>query len=539
VPDIIVLLSGPVGAGKTELADRLAERYGFETLSTRKTLTDKSEEEVPSRKRLQALGQSLDQKTSGRWVYDALARYIQAAGVREPRRVVVDAVRIKKQIDPIRQGFGRCVMHVHLTASDATLNERYAKRDSSDMVELGSYEEVKESAVEAAIEDMAKYADIVITTDRCTEDDVLVRVAAHLKLYAPICERLVDVVVGGQYGSEGKGHICQYLAPEYHVLVRVGGPNAGHTVYEEPEPYKFHMLPSGTRANENAKLIIGAGAVLNVKALRREIFDCAVPEDRLVIDPQAMVIIPSDIKAEKKGKDAIGSTGQGVGSATARKIMVRFDDPKRHTLADKEDLLTPFIAPAHEALEQAYKSGKRVLLEGTQGTELSIHHGKYPYVTSRNTTVAGCLAEAGISPSRVRRVIMVCRTYPIRVQNPKGGTSGPFSQVTSWAEISRRCGIASGTLRKHERTTTTNRRRRVGEFDWVSLRKAAALNAPTDIALTFVDYLSSNNANARRYEQLEEETIRFIEEVEIVAGAPVSLISTRFDYRSIIDRRHW
>jgi adenylosuccinate synthase len=109
----------------------------------------------------------------------------------------------------------------------------------------------------------------------------------------------------------------------------------------------------------------------------------------------------------------------------------------------------------------------------------------------------------------------------------------------SWAEVSRRSGISVAKLRSAERTSTTNRRRRVAEFDWSLLRKAASLNGPTDIALTFTDYLSQANQRARRFEQLETETIRFIEEVERVAAAPVSLISTRFAYRSIIDRRAW
>ena len=103
----------------------------------------------------------------------------------------------------------------------------------------------------------------------------------------------------------------------------------------------------------------------------------------------------------------------------------------------------------------------------------------------------------------------------------------------------RRFRDSSHELRANERTSTTNRRRRVARFDWVLLRKSAALNAPTDVAITFADYLDPANVDARRYEQLSQETIRFIEEVERVAAAPVSLISTRFDFRSIIDRRTW
>lgn len=136
---------------------------------------------------------------------------------------------------------------------------------------------------------------------------------------------------------------------------------------------------------------------------------------------------------------------------------------------------------------------------------------------------------------------MVCRTYPIRVQNPEGDgkTSGPMSQEISLAEISRRSGISERELRKTETTSTTKRRRRISEFDWVLLKKAAELNAPTDIALTFADYLAKRNQKARRFEQLTRDTVRFIQEVERVAEAPVSLISTRFHHRSIIDRRLW
>lgn len=184
------------------------------------------------------------------------------------------------------------------------------------------------------------------------------------------------------------------------------------------------------------------------------------------------------------------------------------------------------------------RQGRRILSR-EQGTGLCLYHGTYPFVTSRDTTVGGCLAEAGISPSRIRKVILVCRTYPIRVQDPRGGTSSPLSQPLDWDEVARRAKLNPDVLRQNERTSTTNRERRVGEFDWLLLRHAASLNAPTDVALTFVDYLDDKNKAARRYDQLSLDTIRFIEEVERVAAAPVSLISTRFDFRSIIDRRAW
>ena len=191
--------------------------------------------------------------------------------------------------------------------------------------------------------------------------------------------------------------------------------------------------------------------------------------------------------------------------------------------------LKPFLGVASDVLEASFARGERVFLEGTQGTGLSLFHGSYPHVTSRDTTVGGCLAESGIPPAKVRRIIMVCRTYPIRVQSPEGGTSGNMSQEIFLTEIARRSGLNYSQLAQAERTSTTGRSRRFSEFDWALLRKAAGLNCPTDIALTFVDYLNSGNRDARRFEQLDENTIKFIQEVERVAAAPVSLSSTRFD----------
>jgi adenylosuccinate synthase len=348
-------------------------------------------------------------------------------------------------------------------------------------------------------------------------------------------DQLVDVLVGGQYGSEGKGNIVSYIAPEYDYLVRVGGPNAGHKVYEEPEPYTFHLLPSGTRSS-TAKLVIGPGAVLNVDQILQEIRECQIEADRLVIDENAMTIEERDRKQEQTLRRKIASTGQGVGYATARKIIGRFPGSDVR-LARQIPALHPYIGDARETYERAFQQGKRILLEGTQGTSLSIHHGSYPWVTSRDTSAAGCISEAGISARRVRKIVMVCRTYPIRVGDAKEGTSGPMSRTIPLKEIAARSRIPLRELRRTEITSTTNRPRKIGEFDWVQLRKNAELNSPTDIALTFVDYLDIKNRSAFRYEQLQPGTLRFVEEVERVAGVPVNLISVRFHSRSVIDRR--
>lgn len=540
----IVLLSGRVASGKTTLWQQLTRYFPNEHIHVLKTkdlirelALKKLGRELPAERRvMQEFGERLDRDTGGSWVRDALMMLISKHISSEVSPIfIVDAVRILPQVKAIREAYGFSVNHIHLKAPQEELAKRYVHRES-DLKELSSFKDVGKNATEAAVHELEKSADIVVDTQACTPDDVLVKTATHLGLFTREYARLVDVIVGGQYGSEGKGHIASYLSREYSVLVRVGGPNAGHKVFLKSGPYVHHQLPSGTLRNVAAKLIIAPGAVVNPELLIKEIRECNVDHERLSIDPQTMIITNGDCKAEGGLQQRISSTRQGVGAATARRIMGR---GKGVRLAKDVRELQPFIRDTWELLERAYREEGRVLVEGTQGTGLSIFHGPYPFVTSRDTTVSGCLSEAGISPTRVRKTIMVCRTYPIRVQNPPGGTSGPMRQELDWEEIARRARVPLSRLKTNERTSTTNRQRRVSAFDWTLLRKSSALNAPTDVAITFVDYLDPINAEARRYEQLSPETIRFIEEVERVGAAPVSLISTRFDFRSIIDRRTW
>jgi adenylosuccinate synthase len=534
MPSEIVILSGPVASGKSTLAEAL-QRYGFHWCKTRE-LIQTLKHAKSERRDLQRAGDSLDRNTKGEWIATAVVEQSQSLSANS--RIVVDAVRVKSQIDAVRRAFGPLVVHIHLTSPEDALRLRYENGRPRSIQEFGTYAEVRQNRTERLVDRLAEVADIVIDTGRSSEEDVVVRVASRLGRYGRSVDRLVDVLVGGQYGSEGKGHVASYLSPEYEYLVRAGGPNAGHTVYEEPKAYAHHQLPSGTRFSD-AKLIIAPGAVLAVDKLLKEIADCHVDRERLIIDRQAMIIEPGDIAFEEKRlRDAIGSTAQGVGSATSRKILRAAARPKVK-LAKEVTQLRPFVGETLEVLEQAFARGQRVFLEGTQGTGLSIHHGFYPYVTSRETSVSGCLAEAGIAPTRVRRTIIAVRSYPIRVESPKEATSGPMKRELDWNTISARSGISVEELEEKEKTTTTKKRRRVAEFDWSLLRKSASLNGPTDVALTFVDYISIQNRKARRFEQLTPETVRFIEEIERVAAAPVSLITTRFDYRSIIDRRAW
>lgn len=551
----VVLLSGRTCTGKSGLAKRLASRYGFHVLRSSDVLGRRASDEgrPVDRLSLQAYGDELDQITDHRWLLTSLVEITQEWSDDKP--VVVDNIRTAKQLEVFRQHPGMDVTHVHLYASPKEELIARFHRLNPDLSPEQAKVEYEAADLLKQIDDIDSFAadaDVRVNTVRTDASDTVVRVAARLGLLSPPDTRCVDVIVGAQFGSEGKGHVAAYLAKDYDVLVRVGGPNAGHTVSSATGVYTYHQLPSGSK-DTTAKLLLGPGMTINVEKLLSEISECGISPDRLFIDPQAMIIEADDIE-EERGRlvGSISSTGQGGGAAAARRITGR-GDPKTRLARDVAEL-KPYVGEGPEyrgstlrQLESAYANGHSVLLEGTQGSGLSLFHGDYPYVTSRDTNVAGCLAEAGISPSRVRRVIMVTRLTPIRVADPEGSTSGPLKHEVTFDVVARQAGLDPDEVTSHEKTSTTHRPRRVGWFEWEAFRRACELNGPTDIVLTFADYVSAKNQRARRFEQLSRDTIKFVEELERVAHAPVSMINTRFprspnedlDVRTIIDRRTW
>lgn len=547
----IVVISGKTCSGKSGLASLLKKEFGFAVVSNRRFIDDPQwrlrmeQPEMLDRRR------ELDDVDFEQWMLRETRAMCQEE--ENGRPLVVDHLNTLAQVLQFRQVFGADLVHVHLYASDPTLQERYAKRVEDEPNPL-PYDEVNQLRDDAEIQALKDDADVRVYTERSDSNDTLVRVAARLHLYTPPEIRCVDVLIGGQYGSEGKGNIVAYLAREYDVMVRVGGPNAGHTVASAAGTFTYHHLPSGSR-DVTARLLLGPGMTIFLPGLLKEISACGIGPDRLFIDPQATIIEEADRDAEQVHLvSTIASTGSGSGAAAARRILNRGKTAIR--LAKDVDELRPYVGTpgnyhgcTSDRLEEAYRSGQSILLEGTQGSGLSIFHGDYPYVTSRDTNVAGCLAEAGISPSRVRKILMVIRPMPIRVGDPDGSEghiSGRLKHPTTFDEIAQFANLEAEALNAAEKTSTTNRNRKVGWFEWDQFRKACALNAPTDIVLTFADYLKAKNRNARRFEQLHPDTIKFVEELERVSQAPVSLINTRFtrdpdpiDLRSLIDRRNW
>lgn len=543
----VVLLSGRTCNGKSKLAKLLRERYDFHILHTSEYLREVASKRglLTDRMSLQLLGDTLDEETSHEWVINFVKKSDRELKTDNP--IIVDNIRNAKQLNYFRQQYFCKAIHVHLYARSETLPKRYLKRQETHGRENdpANYEEADLIKSQDDIVSFKNDADVRIFTERADAEDTFVRVAAHLGLYGAPDRQCVDVLVGGQFGSEGKGHVAAYLAREYDVLMRVGGPNAGHTVASESGTFVYSQLPSGCRDNR-ADILIGPGATVDVPKLLKEIDVCKIESKRLYIDPQVMTIGDDDKAEEKHLQEDIGSTGSGSGAAAAKRIMGRLSGSDGARLARDVEELKPYLRSTHERLQSAYFRGEFVLLEGTQGSGLSLYHGTYPYVTSRDTNVSGCLAEAGIPPRRVRKVLMVVRRTPIRVESPKDGYSGPLKHPTNFETIAAEAKLEHD-LTKAELTSTTKRPRRVGWFEWETFRHACALNSPTDIILTFADYHMAENQNARRFEQLHVDTIKFIEELERVAQAPVSMINTRFphgedkpmDLRTVIDRRSW
>lgn len=307
----------------------------------------------------------------------------------------------------------------------------------------------------------------------------------------------VTVVVGGQFGSEGKGKVAHYLAKtmEATCAVRCGGSNSGHTVVDDNgKIWIFRHLPTAAILPD-IKLAICAGSYIDVDVLLQEIENTGITPDRLMIDPEAVIITQEckDIEKNSGLVQSISSTGSGTGAAVANRIQRK----SSVEFAKDNKFLSPFLCSVSESLRSRLDKKERIILEGTQGFGLSLlHSGFYPKVTSRDTTAAAFVSEAGLSPLDVDDIALVIRTFPIRV----GGDSGPLEKEISWETIAREGGHSKAIS---ETTTVTKKIRRVGRFDPKVVLKAIASNMPTRIFLNHVDYVFHNiHENSNKLEAL-------------------------------------
>lgn len=299
----------------------------------------------------------------------------------------------------------------------------------------------------------------------------------------------IAVLVGGQYGSEGKGAVVAHIANDYDVHVRVGSPNAGHTIYWNGEKHVMQSIPCGW-INPDAMIIIGRGALINIKQFMKELGHILryYPDftDRLFIDEEAGILDEKFHEAEGGTEGEmhrrIGSTGEGVGPARVARInrdLNKFRQFKH--VAEELDLVDCMVKNTPKMIAEMQDNGENILIEGTQGSGLSLLHSHYPYCTSIDTNAAGIISEVGIAPSRVTDVILVLRTYPIRV----AGNSGPMKNEITWEELNMRMGVVI----KPEKTTVTKKVRRIAEWDDDLFLQSCILNEPTQYVLTFADYI--------------------------------------------------
>lgn len=331
------------------------------------------------------------------------------------------------------------------------------------------------------------------------------------------------VVVGTQWGDEGKGKITDFLSENAEVIARYqGGNNAGHTIKFDGVTYKLHLIPSGIFYKEKIS-VIGNGMVVDPKALVEELaylHEQGISTDNLRISNRAHVILPYHIRLDeveelRKGANKIGTTKKGIGPAymdKAARVGIRiadlldyevFEAKLEQNLAEKnrlferiyevegfkkEDILDEYyeygqqfkqyVCDTSVVLNDALDEGKRVLFEGAQGVMLDIDQGTYPFVTSSNPVAGGVTIGSGVGPSKITHVVGVCKAYTSRVGD------GPFP-----TELHDEIGQQIREVGR-EYGTTTGRPRRIGWFDSVVVRHARRVSGLTDLSLNSIDVLT-------------------------------------------------
>jgi adenylosuccinate synthase len=331
------------------------------------------------------------------------------------------------------------------------------------------------------------------------------------------------VVVGTQWGDEGKGKITDYLAESAEVVARYqGGNNAGHTILIQGKKYKLTLIPSGIFYS-NKVCVIGNGTVLNPAALLEEIqyiHDNGFSTENLRISDRAHVILPyhlllDGLEEERKGVNKIGTTGKGIGPCYMDKVArngiriadlmdaAEFERKLRQLVKEKNEVieqvygmkgvefepiledylgyaerLRKYVTDTSVVLNNAIDEGKRVLFEGAQGVMLDIDQGTYPFVTSSNPSAGGVCIGSGVGPTKIRQVIGVAKAYTTRV----GDGPFPTELKNEIGDLIRETG--------HEYGTVTGRPRRVGWFDSVVVRHARRVSGITGLSLNSLDVLT-------------------------------------------------
>lgn len=354
----------------------------------------------------------------------------------------------------------------------------------------------------------------------------------------------VIAIIDGQAGSSGKGKLCGYIAQKDNILYATNnwGSNSGHTYIDEEHGNVITSHIPLSMLNPECKLLLNAGAIITPEILEDEIrkYSNILGNRKIYIHPRAMIIQNKHRKEEVKNINS-GSTFKGVGAAYAEKIMRREDVKLAYNYREffsnaiKDKII---ITDTAKILNE---TNSTILVEGAQGCDLDINYGlDYPNVTSRQCSASQIIADAGISPLKVKEVIMVIRPYPIRISNITNigeKYSGDYgkSKETTWNEIARRAG-AKGDITEY--TTVTKRIRRVFEMNWDRLVYNVMINKPTQIMLNFAQYIDWNAYRCTDYKKLPIKVKLFIKTIEDKTNVPVTFIGTGAENKFIIDIRN-
>lgn len=321
-------------------------------------------------------------------------------------------------------------------------------------------------------------------------------------------------------GHNGKGKIASYLAlsDELAAMVRAGcGTNAGHTVVYNGKKFKLRQIPCGF-VNEKTKLYMSAGVLVDPEVILKEIEETNTKE-RLKIDFHTGIIEPQHRERDKGTtiSKIIGTTGSGSGPCNvdraSRVGKVAKDIPE----------LTEYLCDVALEVNELIDSQENVVLEGTQGTFLSLYHGTYPYVTSKDVCASAICSDVGIGPTRIDDVLVIFKAYVTRVGE------GPLEGELSEEETIRRGWQEKGTV--------TGRTRRASPFNYKLAKRAVFLNGATQCALTKLDVVFPDAQGIKTFEELPREAIEFTREIEAQLKIPVTLIGTGPGVEEIIDRR--
>jgi adenylosuccinate synthase len=335
---------------------------------------------------------------------------------------------------------------------------------------------------------------------------------------------MITIVVGSQYGGEGKGKICAFLGArdQPELVCRTGGVNSSHTVVSGAAQHRLRMVPASA-VHHQSKIIYGAGSLLHIQTLFDEMRALGISADDVIIDERAGIVTEECISAQRADPryEKLGSTLTGTGYATAQRAQ------RRLPLAREFNVLRPFMKDVPKYLHTALLANQRVLVEGHQGSGLSNYHGDYPFTSSRDCIAAALLSELGVGLAHPSEVVLVVKLFPTR----NHGGALPHEIGVKEAEqygIFEQGGGSWGIADK---------RRRVGTLDHNTVKRAIMLNTPSYLALTGLDYSFPNLRGARAAADLTPEAISLLKTLNRALGVHIGLVSTGPDTDHLIDLR--